>query len=34
MPIATIHSFKTIGTQAVPVTVECEVTKGIGIQNH
>lgn len=31
MPIATIHSFKTVGTQAVPVTVECEISSGIGI---
>lgn len=31
MPIATIHSFKTVGTEAVPVTVECEITAGIGI---
>lgn len=31
MPKATIHSFKTIGTQAVPVTVECEISTGIGI---
>lgn len=31
MPKATIHSFKTVGTQAVPVTVECEITAGIGI---
>ena len=29
--MTTIHSFKTVGTQGVPVTVECEITSGIGI---
>lgn len=29
--MTTIHTFKTVGTQAVPVTVECEISPGIGI---
>lgn len=29
--ITTIHSYKTVGINAVPVTVECEVTSGIGV---